>query len=109
MSGVKNITNPGGQTYASGNVIVVTNLAGFLLKYGKPQVFDGTRYNIASALKNKTGIIYFQGYNENYGTILPEERGNGNVHIDLWNNDTVMAPYLQQMLDAKRVLFWETE
>ncbi len=109
LSGVKNITNPGGQTYASGNVIGATNLAGFLLKYGKPQVFDGTKDNIASALKNKTGIIYFQGYNENYGTTLPEERSNGNVHIDLWNNDTIMAPYLQQMLDAKRVLFWETK
>ena len=109
LSGVKNITNPGGQTYANGNVIGATNLAVFLLKYGKPQVYDGTKVNIASTLKNKKGIIYFQGYNENYGTTLPAERSNGNVHIDLWNNDTIMAPYLQQMLDAKRVLFWEVK
>jgi len=109
LSGVRNITNPGGQTYANGNVIGATNLARFLLKYGQPQAYDGTKSDIAAVLKNKTGIIYFQGYNENYGTNLPEERSNGNVHIDLWNNDTIMAPYLGQMLDAKRVLFWEVK
>lgn len=31
------------------------------------------------------------------------------IHIDLWNKNTSMAPYLLQMLNAKKVLFWNVK
>ncbi|MDA3616822.1 T6SS effector amidase Tae4 family protein [Chitinophagaceae bacterium LY-5] len=105
LNGVKNMTNPGGQTYADGNVLGATNLANHIKKYGKPEKFDGTKDDVINLLRNKTGIIYFEGYDEHFGTGLPENRRSSNAHIDLWNKDTIMAPYLDQMLNSKKYFF----
>ena len=110
ISGAINKTNPSAGTrgaYGNGNILGATNLAFFLFKFGKPEVYDGTKTNVGFKLKNRTGIIYFQGYNENYGSNRLPERSNSNVHIDLWNKSRIMSEYSQQMLDAKRILFWE--
>jgi len=110
LAGAKNITNPGHSPYGNGNILGATNLAGFLIeKFAKPEIYNGTKTDIASKLNGRTGIIYFQGYNENYGSNAPPLRSSANVHIDLWNKNRIMAPYLNQMLDSTTVFFWEVK
>jgi len=110
ISGTKNITNPGGPTFTrDGNVMGATNLAGFLKKYlGAPTIYNGTKVEAAKLLDGKTGIVFFQGYNENFGQPgLPDSRSDLNVHMDLWNKNDILAPYGGQMLNSKKILFWE--
>lgn len=107
ISNVKNVWNPGGQTFANGNVIGAINLAYFIRNnlLGKPEEFDGTKENVGKLLEGKTGIIFFQRYNENYSENLPESRLYGNTHIDLWDKNHLMAEYREQMLDSKIIWF----
>jgi hypothetical protein len=110
ISSTKNITNPGGQTFTKdGNVMGATNLAGFLKSYlGAPTIYDGTKTDVAKLIDGKTGIVFFQGYNENFGQPgAPQSRSDQNVHMDLWNKNGIMAPYGLQMLNSKSIWFWE--
>ena len=111
LKGVKNKTNPGGQVYdANGNVLGALNLANHLAgatMFGTPQKINGINEDALSMLEGRTGIIFFQGYNHYYGFNVPESRGNSNVHIDLWNKNTLMSPYTDQMLNSTTIWFWE--
>jgi RHS repeat-associated protein len=107
LAGAKNISNPGGQTYASGNIIGALNLATFLKEkvLGNPAVYDGSKQNVESLISGKTGIIFFQNFEE--------DDGNGNIfrswsntHIDLWNKDNIKGNF-DTPFDAIRIWFWE--
>lgn len=84
-----------------------TNLAGFLKGYlGSPVTYDGTKQEVAKLLDGKTGIIFFQAFLEGEPG-GPQTRSDQNVHIDLWNKNDINAPYRRQMLDSKKISFWE--
>jgi hypothetical protein len=108
ISGTKNLTNPGGATFTKdGNVMGATNLAGFLKDYlGTPVVYDGTKQEIGKLLDGKTGIVFFQSFLEGEPG-GPQTRSDQHVHIDLWNKNDINAPYLPQMVDSKKIYFWE--
>jgi hypothetical protein len=103
ISKVKNVWNPKGATFnKDGYVLGAVNLATFLKSkelLGKPAVYDGTKEEVSKVLEGKTGIIFFQRYNENYDESAPESRSYSNVNIDLLNNSTIQAPYVVQMLN----------
>jgi len=111
LAGATNITNPGGDVYTdSGCIAGAFNLANYLKRevFGQPVVYDGTKDDCETLLNGKTGIIFFQYYNENYGddTTAPSRSAN-NVHVDLWNENIIMAPYYDQMMDSTTIWFWE--
>ena len=108
ISGAKNISNPGGQTYANGNILGALNLANHLRTkiLGEPISYNGDRDNIVELLKNQTGIIFFQNFYE--------VDGNGNLfrswentHIDLWDKGTIQAQNSFDIpVEATRIWFW---
>ena len=110
ISGVRNIWNPGGKTFSSdGNVLGAINLAFFLKSknlLGKPEIYNGTKDNVSNLLAGRTGIIFFQRYNENFGENVRASRSYSNAHIDLWNGSTINAPYKDQMLNSLTIWFW---
>jgi len=113
ISKVKNVWNPKGATFSKeGQVLSAVNIAYFSKQkemLGKPIVYNGTKDDVGKLLDGKTGIIFFQRYNENFGTTDPESRSYSNVHIDLWNKTEIMAPYIDQMLNSKIIWFWEVK
>ena len=108
ISGTKNLTNPGGPVFTkNGNVMGATNLAGFLKSYlGSPVTYDGTKQEVGKLLDGRTGIIFFQAFLEGEPG-GPQTRSDQFVHIDLWSKNDINAPYRQQMLDSKKISFWE--
>jgi hypothetical protein len=82
-------------------VLGAYNLAMFLKgDLGKPQIFNGTTQNILSLLSGKTGIIFFQGFEED-GIRSDQAR-----HIDLWNGNDIRAPDYSQIMNLQTVWFW---
>jgi len=103
LSGARNITNPGGQIYAHGNIVGATNLANLLKTklLGTPTVYDGTKADVASLIEGQTGILYFQNFDED-GT-----RSYQNVHVELWDKDHYMSNFaFSQMFQATNIWFW---
>jgi hypothetical protein len=110
ITGVPNLTNPGGDVYTdSGCVAGAFNLVSYLKHnvFGAPTVYDGTKDDLETLLNGKTGVIFFQYYNENYGDNTPPSRSESNVHVDLWNKNDIIAPYHDQMLDSTTIWFWQ--
>jgi RHS repeat-associated protein len=104
IAGAKNISNPGGQTYANGNIIGALNLATLLSKkslLGNPISYDGTRVDIAALLSDKTGIIYFENFLEDDGSI-----SHANTHIDLWDRGIIQGNF-DIPTEASIIWFWE--
>lgn len=107
LAGASNISNPppNGPTLAptgNGNVLGAKNLAGFLFKFGTPEVYNGTNADVVSKLKNRTGIVYFENFIEG------GRRSSSATHIDLWDKTHYMSPYpFSQMFDATRIYFWD--
>jgi len=106
LAGAKNISNPGGQTYASGNIIGALNLATHINGiFGIPTPYNGTKDDILSLLQGKTGIIFFQNFVE-----IDENNNNflswSNTHIDLWNGSNIQGNF-SIPTDASRIWFWE--
>ncbi|HMP20597.1 MAG TPA: T6SS effector amidase Tae4 family protein [Ferruginibacter sp.] len=102
LAGAKNITNPGHSPYGNGNILGATNLAGFLLKFGTPEAYDGTKTDVVSKIRNRTGIVYFENFIED------GRRTHSATHIDLWNKTNYQSPFpFSQMFDATRILFWD--
>jgi hypothetical protein len=68
LTGAPNLTNPGGDVYTdSGCIAGAFNLVSFLKSevFGDPAVYDGTKDDCTTLLNGKTGMIFFQYYNEN--------------------------------------------
>lgn len=105
ISGAENVTNAKAGTkgaFGNGNILGAKNLTVFLRKFENPTKYDGTKTDVVSKLKDKTGIIYFENFVEN------GRRSTQAVHIDLWDKTQYMSPFpFTQMFDAKTILFWE--
>jgi len=103
LSPTKNYTNPGGQTFTKkGEVLGAYNLARSLKDnfLGNPEIYNGMIQDIASLLKGRTGIIFFEEFIED------GDRTSQARHIDLWNGVGIRAPYFNQMMDSKTIWFW---
>ena len=113
ISGVKNISNPGGQTFTEdGDVIGAKNLALGLRKIlGAPQRLDGSVIGYEGIMKSiagKTGIIYFENFLEQDSKTHTYRRESNAAHIDLFNIVTIMGGFPEwQMFGAKKIWFWE--
>ncbi len=106
ISGARNVSNPGGKTYANDNVLGALNLATLLKEkiLGNPIVFNGAKIDIMKSLDTQTGIIFFRNFNEE------DERGNpfrsmGNTHIDLWDKGTIQGNF-DIPVEATIIWFW---
>ena len=113
LSGVKNKTNPGGQTFTEdGDVVGAKNLAIGLKKIlGEPQLLDGSIIGYKGIMKSiagKTGIIYFENFLEQDSKTHTYSRDPNATHIDLFSIVRIMAGFPEwQMFGAKKIWFWE--
>ncbi|SEN99478.1 T6SS effector amidase Tae4 family protein [Niastella yeongjuensis] len=102
LKGAKNYTNPGSSPLGNGNIIGAKNLTRFLLKFGKPEEYNGMTTNVVSKITGRTGIIYFENIYEG-GVRSPDH-----VHIELWDNDHYQSNFdPMQMFSGTKILFWE--
>ncbi|HEX6427559.1 MAG TPA: T6SS effector amidase Tae4 family protein, partial [Niastella sp.] len=84
------------------NIIGATNLSKFLLKFGKPEDYNGMNTNVVSKITGRTGIIYFENIIED------GVRSHTNVHIELWDKDHYQSGFVfEQMFSGTTILFWE--
>jgi hypothetical protein len=107
LTGVKNVTNPGGGTKCShGHVLGAKNLAYHLKNklLGNTETFDGTAADVATLLDGRTGLLYFENF------IEEGVRSRAAVHFELWDKDHYMSNFLfTQMFDATIIWFWQVD
>lgn len=106
ITNVVNYTNPTGATYCSHkHVLGAKNLAKHidtLRFWSKREVYKRGGENARSKVWNRTGILYFEAYENGAGN-----RNNSNCHIEIWNGTGLVSGYDQQMFDANLIIFYE--
>lgn len=109
LKNVKNKTNPKGQTYCShGDVLGAYNLAEYLEEskiFGSSILYNGTTQNVRDILSNKTGILFFENFEETNNGIT--DRSHQYRHIEVWNGKKLISNFDKQMFNATIIKFWE--
>lgn len=109
LKNVKNKSNPGGQTYCKhGHVLGAYNLSEYLSNtgiFGNFKQFDGTKQNVRQLLRHKTGILFFENFEEEVRGV--NSRSNEFRHIEVWNGDRLVSGFDFQMFGATIIKFWE--
>lgn len=111
LDNVKNLSNPGGQTYCGHkHVLGAFNLMkhiGTLHFWKRRTTYDGTKQRVYDIVRDKTGILYF----ENFIEIENERprRSHSYAHIEVWNGSALVSGFDIQMFDATTIVFFEIE
>jgi len=110
IEGVKNLTNPGGNTYCKHkHVLGAYNLAMHIDKmnfWDKRTVYDGSKTDISALVVGKTGILYFENFKEE-NAAGQMTRSSQYRHIEVWNGYALVSGFDRQMFEATVIKFWE--
>ena len=113
LEGVKNKTNPGGAVKCRhGHILGAYNLKEHIKDknlFGTAIPYNGKTDNLVfSKVKGKTGILYFEKFEEDNtdDSINNPDRRSSYRHIEVWNGQSLLSGYDEQMFGAETILFW---